>query len=80
SKSIINMLRVLNEKLNNNNLVSYSGRVKELLDDDFSVSINSLKNGLVKLGLDINEIHLLKALRQQRIEKNICDYLLKDCD
>lgn len=80
SKLIIKMLRAINEKHNNKNLESYSGEVKKLLDENFSVSIDSFKKGLIKLGLNVNEIYLLKALRQQRIEKNICDHLLKNSD
>ncbi|MGY3316893.1 hypothetical protein ACV242_005515 [Peribacillus simplex] len=54
----------------------YAKEVAELLGEDFSVSIDSFREGINKLGIDVNVKYLLKSLHGQKIETDICDYLL----
>ncbi|MFI8685977.1 DUF1878 family protein [Rossellomorea sp. NPDC077527] len=79
TKIIVGLLQTLEEKRVNNTISDkHEKSILALLEKDFSVTLDTFQNALNKANLDLDPVHLLKALKRQHICIELCDYLLND--
>lgn len=80
SKIILSLLQIFEEKRQNHKIEEdkYESSILTLLEDDFSVTLDTFQNVLNRANLNLNPIYLLKALKKQHINVELCDYLLNE--
>ncbi|PUB12196.1 DUF1878 family protein [Paenisporosarcina sp. OV554] len=56
----------------------YQEVIASLLGDNPSVSMDTFENALLHVNIDVNPIYLIKSLRDQYIQVDLCNYLLEE--
>lgn len=78
SKVIFDILHALeNKKEGTYQKGKYEGVIASLLGDNPSVSMDTFEKSLLHVNIDVNPIYLIKSLRNQYFQVDLCNYLLE---
>ncbi|WP_164855050.1 DUF1878 family protein [Peribacillus frigoritolerans] len=55
----------------------YEAAITSLLGDNPSVSMDIFEKALLHVNIDVNPIYLIKSLRNQYLQVDLCNYLLE---
>ncbi|MDM5214970.1 DUF1878 family protein [Peribacillus sp. NJ4] len=78
SKVIFDILHALeNKKEGTYQKGKYEGVIASLLGDNPSVSMDTFEKSLLHVNIDVNPIYLIRSLRNQYFQVDLCNYLLE---
>jgi len=78
SKVIFDILHALEDKKEGTyQKGKYEAGIASLLGDNPSVSMDTFEKVLLHVNIDVNPIYLIKSLRNQYFQVDLCNYLLE---